>query len=173
MRPRYCLFPASILVLAACGDVDRPAGSPGLTNPPVATDLTLTRLRTDSIAFAQYSGLNTPENFVIRDAAAWDVLWHRIYATSDPMPALPDIDFTQEMIVGSALGTRTSGGYDVLLTQATEDSGRVRIQVLETRPGAGCAVTLALTQPIDLGRVPRRDGPVDFLVTQHTERCGP
>ena len=173
MRPRYFLFPASMLLLAGCGGVDLPAGNPGLTNPPIATELTLTRLRTDSIAFEQYSGISTPEHFVIRDAAAWEVLWHRIYATTDPMPPLPGIDFTQEMIVASALGTRTSGGYDVLLTQASEDSGRVRIGVLETRPGAGCAVTLALTQPIDLGRVPRRDGPVDFVVAQHTERCGP
>jgi hypothetical protein len=89
------------------------------------------------------------------------------------MPPLPGIDFTQEMIVASALGTRTSGGYDVLLTQASEDSGRVRIGVLETSPGASCVVTLALTQPIDLGRVPRRDGRVDFVVAQHIERCGP
>jgi len=173
MRPCHFLFLAPILWLAACGGGGLPPGNPGLTNPPVATDLTLTRFRTDSIAFALYSGVNTPENFVIRDAAAWDVLWHRIYATTDPMPPLPDIDFTQEMIVGAALGTRTSGGYDVLLTQATEDSGRVRIQVLETSPGAGCVVTLALTQPIDLGRVPRREGPVDFLLTQQTKRCGP
>jgi len=89
------------------------------------------------------------------------------------MPSLPEVDFAQEMIVAAALGTRASGGYNVLLTRAIEDSTGVQVSVLETSPGANCATTLALTQPIDLGRLERRDGPVRFVVTQQVERCGP
>jgi len=150
-----------------------PASDPGLSNPPVNASVTLTRFRTDSIAFALNSGVNATEHLVIRDAAAWSALWQNIHATTDPIPPLPDVDFGQEMIVAAALGTRTSGGYNVLLTQAIEDGGGVEVQVLETSPGATCITTQALTQPIDLARVTRREGSVHFQVMQHVERCGP
>jgi hypothetical protein len=171
-RHDFSLFAVPLLWLVACQGADVPASDPGLTNPPAVASLTLTRLRTDSSAFALYSGVNVPENLVIRDAAAWSALWQNIHATTEPVPPLPDIDFSLEMIVASALGARNSG-YNVLLTRATEGSGGVQIEVLETSPGATCATTQALTQPIDLGRVARRDGPVRFLATQHVERCGP
>jgi len=172
-RHDVCLFAVPLLWLVACQGAEVPASDPGLNNPPLVAPLTLTRLRTDSIAFALYSGVSAPENLVIRDAAAWSALWQSIHATTDPTPALPEVDFGQEMIVAAALGTRNTGGYNVLLTQATEDSEGVEIQVLETSPGANCLTTQALTQPIDLGRVARRDGPVRFLATQHVQRCGP
>ncbi|MGH7615316.1 MAG: hypothetical protein ACREMW_14900, partial [Gemmatimonadales bacterium] len=63
-------------------------------------------LRSDSIAFALHSGVTTPENLVIRDAAAWSALWQQIHGTTDPIPPPPDIDFNQEMVVAAALGTR-------------------------------------------------------------------
>jgi hypothetical protein len=172
-RHDVCLFAVPLLWLVACQGADVPSSDPGLINPPAVAPLTLTRLRTDSIAFALYSGVRAPEHLVIRDAAAWSALWQNIHATADPMPPLPDVDFGQEMIVAAALGTRNSGGYNVLLTQANEDSGGVEIQVLETSPGADCFTTQALTQPIDLGRIERRDGPVRFAVTQHIKRCSP
>lgn len=165
-------FAVPLLCLAACQSVDVPASNPDLKNPPAVT-LTLTRLRTDSMAFALYSGVSAPENVVVRDAAAWSALWQNIHATIDPIPPLPDVDFGQEMIVAAALGTRNSGGFNVLVTQATEDSEGVEIQVLETSPGADCFNTQALTQPIDLGRIERRDGPVRFVVTQQIQRCSP
>lgn len=172
-RHDVCLFAVPLLWLVACRGADVPSLDPGLINPPAVAPLTLTRLRTDSIAFALYSGVRAPENLVVRDAAAWSALWQNIHATTDPMPPLPDVDFGQEMIVAAALGTRNSGGYNVLLTQANEDSGGVEIQVLETSPGADCFTTQALTQPIDLGRIERRDGPVRFAVTRHIKRCSP
>ncbi len=170
---KVSLFAVPLLWLVACQRADIPATDPGLANPPAVASLTLTRLRTDSIAFALYSGVNARENLVVRDAAAWSALWQNIHATTDPTPPLPDVDFSQEMIVAAALGTRNSGGYNVLLAGAIEDSEGVQITVLETSPGADCFTTQALTQPIDLGRMERRDGSVHFVVTQHIKRCGP
>jgi hypothetical protein len=166
-------FAVPLLWLAACQSVDVPASNPDLNNPPAVAPLTLTRLGADSTAFALYSGVLAPVNVVVRDAAGWSALWQTIHATIDPMPPLPDVDFGQEMIVAAALGTRNSGGFNVLLTQANEDSGGVEIQVLETSPGADCFNTQALTQPIDLGRIERRDGPVRFVITQQIQSCGP
>jgi len=86
--------------------------------------------------------------------------------------SIPAMDFSQEMIVAAALGTRNSGGYNILLAQAAEDGGVVQILVVETSPGGDCLTTGAVTHPIDLARMARHDGTVDFVVTKRTDSCG-
>jgi hypothetical protein len=164
---------ASLLAVLGCKGAGVSDSGSDVILPPLSASLSLIRFRTDSIAFALYSGVTVPQTAVIRDPAAWSALWQRIHANVDPMPPLPEVDFSQEMIVAAALGTRATGGYNVLLTQATEDSNGIQIHVLETSPGANCFNTQALTQPIDLGRVDRREVPVHFVVVQHDERCNP
>ncbi len=163
---------ALTLGIVACRGSEGPRPDAALTNPASA-QLTLTRLRSDSIAYALYSGVTTAENLVIRDAAAWSALWSLIHANQDPVPPLPAVDFGQEMILAAALGSRSTGGYNVLLTQATEDSAGVHVQVVETSPGADCITTQALSQPVDLARAPRRDAPVRFSVSRQVRDCGP
>ena len=161
----------SLVGLLACQGTDQPAVFSGIPKSQTGDPLTLIRLRPESTAFLQNSGVTAAENLVVRDAAAWSALWQRMFATRSPQPPLPDVDFSQEMIVATALGSRTSGGHNVLLTDAAEDQDGVHIGVIETSPGAGCAVTLAFTQPIDLARVTRRDGAVSFHVTRRVENC--
>lgn len=172
MRPYTLCGVAVALGIVACRAPDSPRPGARLTDPPPAP-LTLTRLRSDSIAYALYSGVTTPEHLAIRDAAAWSTLWARIYATQRPVPPLPDVDFGKEMVIAAALGTRSTGGYNVLVTQATQDASGVHIQVVETSPGPDCITTQALSQPIDLARAPRRDAPVQFSITQQVRTCGP
>ena len=143
-------------------------GSPGLSG----TAVTLTRFRTDSYAFAFNSGITSPLNVVVRDPAAWSELWQNIHAPMTPAPPLPVVDFSREMIIAAGLGNRLSGGYDVLLARAAEDASGLQIEVIETSPGPGCATTQALTQPVDLARTPRRDGPVRFVTTRRVNHCG-
>ena len=174
MHPYTLCGIAVALGIVACRGADSPRPGAKLTDPPPAPlTLTLTRLRSDSIAYALYSGVTTPQDLVIRDAAAWSALWALIHATQRPVPPLPDVDFGQEMIIAAALGTRSTGGYNVLLTQATEDASAVHIQVVETSPGPDCVTTQALSQPIDLARAPRRDAPVQFSIIQQVRHCGP
>ena len=172
------LLAASLLGLLACEGGEKLGSNPGQTHGPgsglplVGAPIPLTRFRPDTTAFTAYSGLTATGNVVIRDATAWAALWKEIYATVEPQPDLPSIDFAQEMIVSAALGTRSSGGYDIVLAQAAEDAGVVQVEVVETSPGAGCLTTQALTQPVDLARMPRRDGTVSFVVVQKVRACG-
>jgi hypothetical protein len=111
-------------------------------------------------------------NVVVRDQAAWSELWHTIHAPMTPVPPLPMVDFGQEMVVAAGVGNRSSGGYDVLMGGAAEDASGLQIEVIETSPGPGCVTTQALTQPVDLARTPRRDGPVRFVTTRRINHCG-
>lgn len=161
---------AAALLVVVCRTSDVPASS--ISTDPHAVPISLIRFRTDSIGFAQYSGITQAQNFVIKDAAGWNDLWQRIYANLNPMPAVPTIDFGQEMIVAVGMGTRGSGGYDVLLTQAVQDSAGILVDASARSPGTHCFTTQTLTQPIDLARITRSDQPVRFQMTPHVVYCG-
>ena len=88
-----------------------------------------------------------------------------------PEPALPDVDFAREMVVVAALGERRSGGYAIVLDSATGRGGTLVVHLRTRSPDARCAVTGALTQPVDAARLPRHDGPVEFRERAEVVRC--
>ena len=117
---------SALLLVVACRPGDGPASSFG--NDPHAVPVSLIRFRTDSTAFAQYSGINQAQNFVIRDAAAWNDLWQRIYATQTPVPPPPDVDFNTQMVVASALGPGPRA-TDLLIREIALPYGLVDVKV--------------------------------------------
>lgn len=172
MRIRIPPFTFVPLVFGlACQSGDAPAPGSGLT-PSDGVTIPLTRFRAESVSYAHSSGLNAHGYQVIRDPDAWSTLWQRIHATTTPAPEMPAIDFNREMVVAAALGTRNSAGYDVLLTEASEVSGRITVRVLELSPGSSCATAAVLTQPVDLATLPRTAEPVEFVATSKVRECG-
>jgi hypothetical protein len=150
------------LLLAACS-------SP--TAPDADQPLTVTRLREGAFSFSYNSGIRDAQRLVIRDQATWQQTWNTIFSLTFPVPALPAVDFTREMVVLAALGERSSGGYSILIDSATETANGVTINVRSVSPGSNCGVTAALTQPLDIARVTRRDGSVAFAETTATQNC--
>ena len=90
-----------------------------------------------------------------------------------PAPSLPVIDFDREMIVVASLGTRPSGGYDVVIDGAEQDSTGIQISIRVATPAAGCPVSAVTTQPIDLARIAASDQPVRFREQNVVVACAP
>ena len=155
---------ALTLFAAACASSEQSTLPPGPNIPVV-------RLRAEPYSFEFYSGLNTPARLVVRDAAAWQSLWVQIYHGRFPVPPVPAIDFSREMLVVVALGSRSSGGYVILIDGASGEGADVTIAVRSISPGPKCGVTGALTQPVDIARLPRRDGEVRFLEHAEMREC--
>jgi len=155
-------------VTAACAHPEA-TPSPG----PPGELVPIVRLRAEPYSFAFYSGLENPDRIVVRDPALWQAVWAQIYSRQSPVPPVPAIDFSQEMLVVVALGTRSSGGYGILVDGANEaqNAGLV-VTVRSISPGRGCGRTGALTQPIDIARVPRRAGDVSFVEHSQVTDCG-
>lgn len=163
MTSRFLLLLTSIALLGCTRS--QPATPPG-------TSIPVTRFRSDSLPFAFNSGVDEPERLVVRDAAAWNSLWTRIHARQSPVPPLPSVDFTKEMVVFAALGTQPSGGYSVLIDSATEaGDGNINVTVRAGSPGPACGTTSALTEPVDLARLARRDAKVQFVERRWTVAC--
>jgi PrcB C-terminal len=156
---------ALVMVAVAC--------SSDISTSPPGTAIPVVRLRSDPYSFAFFSGMSTSSRLVVRDAATWQSAWAQVYRGTSPVPPAPSIDFSREMVIVAALGTRGSSGYDVLIDGATEaDAGGAVIAIRSTSPGAGCASLTVLTQPVDIARMPIRDGAVTFVERSSVTNCG-
>ena len=143
----------------------------GCSSPTSPESLTLVRLGSAAAPLTSYSGLRESQRLVIRDQATWQQTWSAIWSNTAPQPALPTIDFTREMVILAALGERPTGGYSIFVDSASETAAGVTIAVRSLASDSGCPVTLALTQPVDIARMTRRDGHVEFAETFAIQRC--
>jgi hypothetical protein len=157
------LILAAVFIAAACG-----ASS---TVPSEDVPVSVTRLSAGPQSFAYNSALSESRRSIVRDASGWREIWTAIWRNHSPEPTLPSIDFAREMIVVAAMGTRPTGGFSVLIDSAFEGPSGITIHIRSISPGPGCAVTLAVTQPVDIARLPRRTGAVTFIEKQETLDC--
>jgi hypothetical protein len=121
--------------------------------------------------FSRYSGIADSQRVVIRDTTAWRRYWSVIHRPFIPAPAVPQVDFTREMVVLAALGARPSGGFGIRIDAAIADSTQVLVQVTRIIPGRGCALPAVVTQPVDLVRVPATQLPIAFREREERTDC--
>ena len=134
-------------------------------------DMVVERLRPDTSAFTNSSGIDEPGQYVLHDAAGWGDLWKRVHARSHPVPPLPEVDFSREMVAVAALGRRPSSGYAVWIGRAYREGSTTVIVVHTESPASGCVVLAAMTNPVDIARLPASDGPVEFRVESTIRDC--
>jgi PrcB C-terminal len=83
----------------------------------------------------------------------------------------PEIDFAREMIIVAASGLQPSSGYDVFVETASDTTSGTNVVIRSVSPGGDCTVATVLTAPVDIVRLPRRDGPVIFDERSRIELC--
>lgn len=126
-------------------------------NPAVKTPAPPTA---GSLAFASmergaYSGVTVPGAVLITGEASWKSHWQQHAARVMPVPAAPAVDFSQSSILAVYMGERNSGGYSIEVTGAELVNGVLKVTVRETRPAPDAMVTMALTQPYHMVRLPK------------------
>ena len=151
------------LLLAACSSPNAPDAA--------QQPLTVTRLRPEAFSFSYNSGITEPQRLVVRDQATWQQTWDSIYRFTFPAPALPAVDFAREMVIVAALGQKPTGGFSIFIDSGTDTANGVTINVRSVSPGGNCGVTAALTQPLDIARVTRREGSVSFSESTTVQNC--
>jgi len=118
-----------------------------------------------------FSGLSATDRLVIRSQAEWQAVWASVWQATSPPPPLPAIDFTREMIIVAPLGQQVTGGYDIYVDTAFETTSGVTIAIRSVVAGAGCPTLPVVTQPVDIARLPRRDGPIVFEERAQINQC--
>lgn len=117
------------------------------------------------------SGLSERGRIVVRDRDAWGVLWSRILGSHRPTPPPPGVNFADEMLVVASMGTRSTGGYIIMIDSASVARDTLFVFVREQSPGPRCGVTGALTAPVALARLQRSDLPVSLVSRSVTRDC--
>jgi hypothetical protein len=152
-----------MVALAACSGG---APTPGAEGPePVVT-----RIDSTAVLLASAQGLGDPTRAVIRDSTAWAVFWNQAHALVEPTPPIPPVNFADSMLLVAALGTRSSGGHTVTVDSVARGA-TLRAFVTTVTPGPDCMATLAITWPVQVVRVPRFEGSVEFVEAEQVRPC--
>jgi hypothetical protein len=114
------------------------------------------------------SGLTTKQRLVVSDGAAWATLWNEIASPFQPVPAVPVVDFAENVLIVGSMGRKATGGYSISIDEVRLVDGAARVSVTEESPGSGCSVTESLTAPVDIVITPRFAGQATFV--EHTSQ---
>ena len=118
-----------------------------------------------------YGGISQRSRLVIRDAEAFNQLWEQLTGQQSERPPLPKVDFSREMLVVAAMGTRPSSGFDIIVESACEVDNKLEVYVRST-DYSKCGLQLGvITAPADIVRVAKTDLPVVFRETEVSPDC--
>lgn len=108
-----------------------------------------------------FSGIGTPRQVVVRDAAAFAELWKQHGANTSPAPASPTIDFYRHMVIGLFAGTSQSC-HEIGLRRLTVSGDKLVAQYTNRVIISVAPCHTALTAPMQLTIVKRSDAAVQF-----------
>ncbi len=171
MRRTLVLALALAAGLAGCASSSLTGGDASADRQGQGSPIPVTRFGTGGRALEYYSGFTAPARLVVRSEGEWREAWARIHQTRTPQPPLPAVDFARETVLLAALGERSSGGHGVVVDSVYDTGSELVATVRRSSPGAGCAVTGALTQPVDAVRIPATARAVRFVDKDEVHDC--
>ena len=122
---------------------------------PSGSEGTGTEQPFQSVVSELHSGIAEKRREVVRDQESWARLWSEIHRRQDSAGQPPAVDFSRQMLILAALGTRPTGGFAVKVRGVSTRGEQLEVVVLESCPAQGAMVTAALTQPVEVVRVAR------------------
>ena len=168
-RPMRLFVPVLLATFAACR---APAGNSPVTEIPAgAINVAWSDAGAVRIAHSYYSGFRRSVRTVVGNDADWQAMWRTYTANIGGPPPAPAVDFTRDEVLVAALGERNSGGYDISISRIASTNDYLYVEVISTRPGTACGTTAALTQPVDIVRIPRAHPPVVFIEQSVQRDC--
>ena len=108
---------------------------------------------------------------MIRSESDWENLRSKVQGPTPKIIPKPNVDFSQNSLIGVFAGLKTTGGYSIKVTRVMEDDEKLTVFVEEVSPGKSCLVTQAITFPYQFVKIPRTNKEADFQVQQITREC--
>lgn len=119
----------------------------------------------ETVSHLSHSYINQKRFVVISDVSAWAALWAEHHHGTSPAPALPDVDFSENMVIGVYLGTRPNGCYGVGIDRIYQSGETIIVEYTERTPSAADICTMALVAPSHLVTIPKTPHPFEFRGT--------
>lgn len=99
---------------------------------------------------------------VIDSLSEWKALWEQLHRYTIPQPALPEVDFTQLVLVAVFAGEKRSGGYTIQVQRVIETKQALTVHASVTAPEPDQVTTAQITYPYHIVKIPRTRLPVHF-----------
>lgn len=134
----------------------------GCLQPPIGNQ---TSIDFTTIEQSANSGLQDRGAYVITSQAKWQSFWNSSHSNQDPIPSLPQIDFSKETVVAVFMGGKSTGGYSIEIEKisfkpvGSGDPGlapMIIVNFKETSPAQGDIVTQATTSPYHIVKIPKQ-----------------
>jgi hypothetical protein len=103
----------------------------------------------------EQGGFRTPDEKVVATKKEWGEAWPRTPA--------PEIDFSKDVAVVVALGTKPSSGYSVEIVRVERTAGEIRVVVRRKAPPKGSNQLTVITTPFVVARMAKPDRKVVFV----------
>ncbi len=114
---------------------------------------------------ANYSGVQSAQNLVIKDSSAWASLWAQHTSKQSQPPVLPSVDFSRKMVVAVFSGNKPSGCFGIAAPQVERVNAVnpvIRVSHVDTQPEPGNVCTQSITSPALLLEIDRSNDAVEF-----------
>lgn len=129
-------------------------------------------LQVESLARGFYASYELEEQQrIIRGEKGFESFWSDLNSSKNPVPKIPIVDFNDHIVIVSIMGTQNSGGYVTEITDVGIVDNKLGIQIKNTRPGDGCVVTGALTNPFHMVKVVKTGLSVTYFKEEATNFC--
>lgn len=153
--PLPAIAGTAVLLLGICGG---PSTQPTLA--PVAREARL--------YYDDASGITDSLRLAIRSQQEWREVWDRATSRRANPPAIPAVDFDQSVVLVVAAG-RSSPGDRIRVdsagvrTRSTTGGESEEVLAVIVRTVRGCGTFQADAYPVEIVRVEKFDGPVEFV----------
>jgi hypothetical protein len=124
----------------------------------------------ETIGKHSLSGQREKQSYAVTTREEWQSLWDLVHTHVIPKPDLPEVDFSQRMVIAVFQGEQSSGGFTITITDLVKNGKKLTAKITEVSPGTSCGVTAALTQPYHIV-VTDKVRKVKFKVKRETKEC--
>ncbi len=107
-------------------------------------------------------GYSDSQGQIISTRAEWEALWHTLHLATIPRPVLPEVDFTQQLILVVFAGEKSGSGYMVTVKKVVKAGQEVIVYAAEQRAKSNQASDPQPTYPFQIVTIARPEAPVAF-----------
>lgn len=119
----------------------------------------------EEIDKGEISGHNSRANFTIRDDGAWETLWTEMQSIYSHPDDLPEVNFTEAIVIAVFRGPRGSNGYSITINRIVVTNTNYIVYVQES--GQGGMLTV-MTYPYHVVKISGHplNLPVQFVFSE-------
>lgn len=116
-----------------------------------------------------HCGIAEPRRIVVTDEKTWERLWRAVHARRTPLPPVPEVDFSKQMVLAVFMGQKRTSGFAIQIAEVFACNREILVHVKEIAPPPNAIVLQVLTQPYHIVVVPKVDGTVRFVLQGLTQ----